>query len=278
MKTTKFMGGDFMEWFEDTFGLDNHYATNVAVNIIKYGKTNLSEEKIPELLASILPNVSEEEATMFLKTEISNLPEGYAWKHYEDGSGCITGPNGTKYFSYDRQPYANSDWVEYKKDEVSSWDIYYDGFALFKRFAEECIRDMERKHLKESIMEDYSKHDVVFSSSFLDIPANGLSMLDAVELYEKLQYLTNGDEVFFVKGAEIEGDIVTGGTIYGFDQVFDSNDKAPEGFTITEMLQQAEKQAELAGGKLLRLISSDIDGIPEEGSTIIKGEIVDFIF
>lgn len=278
MKTTKFMGDDFMEWFEDTFCLNNHYATNVVMNTIKYGKANLSEEKIPELLASILPNVSEEEATMFLKTEIINLPEGYAWKHYEDGSGCITGPNGTKYFSYDRQPYASSDWVEYKKDEASSWDIYYDGFASFKRFAEESIRDMERKQLKESIMEDYNKHAVEFSSSFLDIPANGISMLDAVELYKNLQYLTNGDEVFFVKDAKIDKNSVCGGTIYGFDQVFDSNDKAPEGFTITEMLQQAEKQAELAGGKLLRFISSDIDGIPEEGATIIKGEIVDFIF
>lgn len=278
MKTTKFNAGKFMDWYEESFLLDNSLARKIALNAIKYANKNLELDKFPEFLSAILPDVTEEDVAKFIETEVTNLPEGYKWNHYEDGSGCIMGPNDTKYFSYDLAPYYNAGWVEYKKDSLSSWDIYLDGFDIFKRYAEEQIRLQERKSLKELIMNDYASHDVEFSTAFLDIPANGISMLDAVELYENLQYFINGDHVSFVKGAEVNGTLVTGGIIYGFEQVFSSDDKAPEGFTITEMLIQAQQQADNAGGKLLRFISSDIDGVPEEGAAIIKGEIVDFIF
>lgn len=272
MKTVKFMGGEFVEWFEETFRLDSHYY-DVIVSHIEYAKEHLSEEKIPGFLASVLPDVTEEEIAKFLKTEIVNLPAGYAWKHYEDGSGSIIGPNGTTYFSYDRQPYANVGAVEYKRDDNTSWSVYWDGFATFKRFAESEIRSMERKILKKDIVDDYNRHDTEFSTSYLAFLSTQ-SLLDAVELYADLQYQLNHDYVYLVR--KIDDDDVSIGTICSFDTVFSSDEFIP-GKTFAELLKIAEGKAKEAGMMLLRFDWVDTDGIDSDGCTILNGELLDFL-
>ena len=72
----------------------------------------------------------------------SNLPEGYYWECFEDGSGSICGPDKKTYFRYDCAPYANVGWIEYQSERFSSWDIFDGTLSEFKKFAEERLLNM----------------------------------------------------------------------------------------------------------------------------------------
>lgn len=75
----------------------------------------------------------------------SNLPVGYFWDCYEDGSGRICGPNKTSYFSYDCAPYANVGWIEYQRVRLGSWDVFDGTLSEFKQYAEEQLLIMLSK-------------------------------------------------------------------------------------------------------------------------------------
>lgn len=206
-----------------------------------------------------------------------NLPKGYKWNHWEDGSGSITGPKGETYFSYDRQPYMNVDGVEYKKDDSSDWTVFWDGFGEFKKYAEAELRKKVQEEIKSYLINEYQHYSVEFSSAFLDIPAGDMSLLEAVELYVQLQYTINKDYVYLVKDAVIEEKNITGGTICAFDTVFSAKDKVV-GKTITELLEIAEEKAKEADMMLIRADWVDTDIYPEDGAFITDGEIMDFLF
>jgi len=223
-------------------------------------------------------NTEEEAKERIKKLPKTNLPDGYKWEHYEDGSGSIIGPDNKSYFSYDRQPYHNVDGVEYKRDDKTSWDVHWDGFASFKRFAEGKIRELTREDVKKSILEDYRKHDVEFSTAYMDIPFETYSLLDAVELYAELQYIINKDYVFLVKDAVINDKKITGGTICSFETLFSVYDRIIGSCTLTEALKHAEALIEGSTYHLMRFDWISTDDYPEDGSIILDGEILDFLF
>jgi len=223
---------------------------------------------------------TEGEAKEYIKKlPISNLPEGYKWQHFEDGSGSILGPDNKRYFRYDRQPYANVDGVEYKRDDSDSWSVFWDGFSDFKCFAEAQIRELTRNSIKDAIIEDYSKYNVEFSTAHMDnVPFEAFSLLDAVELYAQLQYSINKDYVFLVKNAEIKEKKITGGIICSFDSFFSIKDRILSTWTLTEALKRAEALTEDSSYQLIRFDWLKADDYPEDGSTILDGEILDFLF
>lgn len=45
------------------------------------------------------------------------LLTGWMWEEWDDGSGDLKSPDGKRYFSYDRAPYANSGGIEFKTTE-----------------------------------------------------------------------------------------------------------------------------------------------------------------
>lgn len=230
-----------------------------------------------EIIRSVFENSPVVLEICYFPEAVCNLPEGYKWNHYEDGSGSITGPDGRRYFAYDCQPYANAAGIEYQMTDTSAWSVFWDGFSAFKKFAEEELRRQGRKELMESICNEYHKYSVEFSTSFLEIAAEGLSLLDAVELYAQLQYVINKDYVYLVKDAVIEEGKIKEGTICSFDKVFSVKDKI-SGTTIAELLEIAEKKAKEAGMMLIRADWVDTDIYPEDGAVITDGEIMDFLF
>jgi hypothetical protein len=50
-------------------------------------------------------------------TPASNLPDGWTWNDYDDGSGSLKSPSGHRYYSYDLQtqeytlPYGRREWT-----------------------------------------------------------------------------------------------------------------------------------------------------------------------
>lgn len=70
--------------------------------------------------------------------ETKTLPEGWEWKDFEDGSGCLKSPDGKRQFSYDMMPYAAEGGIEYQNN-VGTWGTFYGSLNEFKAFAEENI-------------------------------------------------------------------------------------------------------------------------------------------
>lgn len=91
------------------------------------------------------------------ETQAENLPEGWVWQQYDDGSGHLKSPDGTDYFSYD--------WTtgEYKTTrEDKHYDFFLDenyltggysigSFIEFKKFAEKWIDKNILKNEKTSV-------------------------------------------------------------------------------------------------------------------------------
>lgn len=91
-------------------------------------------------------NNNEEELDLPFKKQAENLPEGWLWVSYNDGSGHLQSPDGQDYFSYD--------WTtgEYKITPDKSYDFFmvenYEsggysigGFDKFQEYAEKYIND-----------------------------------------------------------------------------------------------------------------------------------------
>ena len=71
----------------------------------------------------------------------SKLPEAFRWECYEDGSGCIFGPNNKHYFSYDMAPYSNVGWIEYQRISGDGWRIFEGTLSEYKTYVEEQFAD-----------------------------------------------------------------------------------------------------------------------------------------
>lgn len=72
-------------------------------------------------------------------TQAEGLPEGWIWRDWNDGSGSLNAPDGTRYFVYDLMTgeydkYANRDWrfwIDYPEFPMNLHE--------FKNFAENQI-------------------------------------------------------------------------------------------------------------------------------------------
>lgn len=65
-------------------------------------------------------------------TPAANLPDGWVWVDYWDGSGSLHSPNDKQYFSYDLQTY---EYDQYDNGKWSHWEPPM-LLATFKDFAE----------------------------------------------------------------------------------------------------------------------------------------------
>lgn len=120
------------------FGTYNHNTIDILVdNIIKNIDT-VNKNKYPE------PEFNE---FGIKEIQAENLPEGWVWQQYDDGSGHLKSPDGTDYFCYD--------WTtgEYKTTrEDKHYDFFLDenystggysigSFSEFKSYAENWINN-----------------------------------------------------------------------------------------------------------------------------------------
>lgn len=65
-----------------------------------------------------------------------NLPEGWHWCEWSDGSGRLMAPTGESYYSYDTEPYGNAGGIEYRASAREEWMIFAGSLEAFQAFAE----------------------------------------------------------------------------------------------------------------------------------------------
>lgn len=131
--------------------------------------------------------------------QAENLPKGWAWKMYDDGSGCLESPDGKTYFEYDLTT------GEYKVTPDKSYDFFmvenYEtggysigGFDKFKEYAEDYINKniLNTKEKGENNMKYYSvsyeKNDI---SQAIIVKAN-----NAIEAQNYISFYRNTNKVY----------------------------------------------------------------------------------
>lgn len=57
-----------------------------------------------------------------------NLPEGFFWRIWDDGSGHLLYPDGTESFAFDLAPYCLSGGVEFAQNSKDrEWNVFWGG-------------------------------------------------------------------------------------------------------------------------------------------------------
>jgi hypothetical protein len=169
--------------------------TNTLIEDIE-NKTGSLWEKNEEIDSIALENLSNNKEDVIL-TQAENLPEGWTWRDYDDGSGSILNPKGNPKFSYDLMT------QEYKSTEEKFWrstPTPEDGNPItlnyFKKYIEDKILkeiDISKqenleggkiKDLAEKIKKDPSLINTIDSNT-----VNILNLFNNVELEKKLSFI-----------------------------------------------------------------------------------------
>lgn len=69
----------------------------------------------------------------------NQLPAGWQWEMYNDGSGSLIGPNAERFYSYDLAPYATSGLIEYNATG-KGYDTFEGSLDDFRNWAEQQVQ------------------------------------------------------------------------------------------------------------------------------------------
>lgn len=69
----------------------------------------------------------------------NQLPAGWQWEMYNDGSGSLHGPSSERFYSYDLAPYATSGLIEYNATG-KGYDTFEGSLDDFRNWAEQQIK------------------------------------------------------------------------------------------------------------------------------------------
>mgnify|MGYP006925694591 CR=1 FL=1 len=69
----------------------------------------------------------------------ANLPEGFQWVIWDDGSGHLQHPDGTISFDFDFLPYASLGGIEYRKSTIEHFSVFWGTRNEFFAYAEKWI-------------------------------------------------------------------------------------------------------------------------------------------
>ena len=100
----------------------------------------------------------------------NQLPAGWQWEMYNDGSGSLHGPNSERFYSYDLAPYATSGLIEYNATG-KGYDTFEDSLDRFREWAEQQIlQELKKEPLQyQEFLEHQSHQDGEIEKNPLDM-------------------------------------------------------------------------------------------------------------
>lgn len=102
--------------------------------------------------------------------QANQLPAGWQWEMYNDGSGSLHGPNSKRFYSYDLAPYATSGLIEYNATG-KGYDTFEGSLDRFREWAEQQIlQDLKKEPLQyQEFLEHQSHQDGEIEKNPLDM-------------------------------------------------------------------------------------------------------------
>lgn len=100
----------------------------------------------------------------------NQLPAGWQWEMYNDGSGSLHGPNSERFYSYDLAPYATSGLIEYNATG-KGYDTFEGSLDRFREWAEQQIlQELKKEPLQyQEFLEHQSHQDGEIEKNPLDM-------------------------------------------------------------------------------------------------------------
>lgn len=100
----------------------------------------------------------------------NQLPAGWQWEMYNDGSGSLHGPNSERFYSYDLAPYATSGLIEYNATG-KGYDTFEGSLDRFREWAEQQIlQELKKEPLQyQEFLEHQSHQDDEIEKNPLDM-------------------------------------------------------------------------------------------------------------
>lgn len=100
----------------------------------------------------------------------NQLPAGWQWEMYNDGSGSLHGPNYERFYSYDLAPYATSGLIEYNATG-KGYDTFEGSLDRFREWAEQQIlQELKKEPLQyQEFLEHQSHQDGEIEKNPLDM-------------------------------------------------------------------------------------------------------------
>ena len=192
----------------------------------------------------------------------SDLPDGWVWRDYDDGSGSLKSPGGYSYYSYDLQtqeyrlPYGSKEWT-------GMTDFYNEPKTLhdFKIYAEGDIKEKAVKNNLSPKLSVEEKNDLLNHKSFnkenkfllenLQITSNQRKVFS-----EKIEFgTTDGDYSLIKEQMDKIPNVIDGHTL-------SKNDKYELAFGLLEKQLYGEFYELLDSGEILKNYL-DEDSLPK---------------
>lgn len=194
-------------------------------------------------------------------TPATNLPEGWFWRDYDDGSGSLKSPDGYSYYSYDLQtqeyrlPTFNNRWTGMK-------DVYDRPKSLneFKIYAEKSLKEAALQNNFSPKLSIEEKNGLL---NYIQLNRENKFILENLNITEiqRKSYSTkedlstvDGDYTLTSKQLEKIPDILDGHTL-------SKNDKYELAFGFLEKQQNGESYELLQNGEILKTYL-DEDSLP----------------
>lgn len=100
----------------------------------------------------------------------NQLPAGWQWEMYNDGSGSLHGPNSERFYSYDLAPYATSGLIEYNATG-KGYDTFEGSLDRFREWAEQqLLQELKKEPLQyQEFLEQQSHQDDEIEKNPLDM-------------------------------------------------------------------------------------------------------------
>ncbi|WP_343662839.1 DUF6449 domain-containing protein [Chryseobacterium mucoviscidosis] len=194
-------------------------------------------------------------------TPATNLPEGWIWRDYDDGSGSLRSPSGYSYYSYDLQtqeyrlPTFNNRWTDMK-------DVYDRPKSLneFKIYAEKSLKEGALQNNFSPKLSEDEKNGLL---NYIHLNKEDKFILDNLNItekqrmsYSKKEDFSTVDEDYTLTSKQLEKipDTLDGHTL-------SKNDKYELAFVFLEKQQNGESYELLQNGEILKTYL-DEDSLP----------------
>lgn len=227
-----------------------HHYRNYEVEAAKLSSEGVHEIEMTDL---------EENADFFSDegfeenlTPASDLPDGWTWNDYEDGSGSLKSPSGHRYYSYDMQtqeytlPYGRREWTGMRD--------FYDAPKSLNEFKSYVESDLKAKAVQNNLypkLSEEEKNDILnyrifmkeneFILGNLQITANQRKAYS-----EKMEFgTTDGDYSLTKAQMDTIPNVIDGHTL-------SKNDKYELAFGLLEKQLYGESYELLDNGEILK--------------------------